>query len=257
MIGIFDSGVGGLSIASSIRALLPNEHILYIADSAHAPYGDKPVEFIEERASAIIAFLMERNVKAVVVACNTATVSAIHKLRANYAIPMIGVEPGIKPAILKSRSGVVGVLATTQTLKSASFSELSQRFSTHVTVEVQPCPGLVEQVEALNLDSEETEALIKRYVFPLLEKGADHIVLGCTHYAYLTPAIQKVIGPNITIINTATAVATELARRLELECLLSTRREPGRDEFWSSGLQHIATEQLSKLWGKPVDVLQL
>ncbi len=256
-IGVFDSGVGGLSIASSIRQLLPNEDLIYVADSAFAPYGDKSVAFIEQRASAIITFLIQRKVKAVVVACNTATVSTIHKLRENHTIPIIGVEPGVKPAVLNSNSGIIGVLATTQTLKSSSFSELSRRFAGDVKIEVQACPGLVEQVEALKLDHHETDSLIKTYVSPLLEKGADHIVLGCTHYAYLAPAIQKLAGPDVKIINTATAVTNELIRRLDYEGLLSASNNPGRDEFWSSGHQAVASEQFSLLWGKQVDVFQM
>ena len=256
-IGIFDSGIGGLSIARRIREILPSENLLYIADSAHAPYGDKSEAYIYQRSSSIIEFLLERNAKAVVIACNTATVSSIQKLRANYSIPIVGVEPGVKPAVFKTRSGIIGVLATTQTLKSISFNALASSFSTHVNIEVQPCPGLMEQVEALNLDSEKTEQLIKQYVFPLLAKGADNIVLGCTHYAFLAPIIKKIAGPNIEIINTDLAVAKETARRLETASLLSTSTSPGNNEFWSSGALDVAQKQVSLLWRQPVNVLQM
>ncbi len=143
-IGIFDSGIGGLSIARRIRELLPNENLLYVADSIHAPYGEKSEHYIQQRSDAITRFLMENQAKAIVVACNTATVSAIRQLRADYTLPIIGVEPGIKPAALQSKSGVIGVLATSQTLKSESFNNLSRLFSENVRVEIQPCPGLVE-----------------------------------------------------------------------------------------------------------------
>lgn len=256
-VGIFDSGVGGLSIARRIREILPNEHLLYIADSAHVPYGEKSDSFIYQRSSAIIDFLLERNVKAVVIACNTATVSSIQKLRSNYSVPIIGVEPGVKPAVFKTGSGIIGVLATAQTIKSVSFNNLAKVFSENVKIEVQPCPGLVEQVEALLLEGEETETLIMKYVLPLLAKGADNIVLGCTHYAFLAPLIRKVAGPGVEIINTDLAVARETARRLEAACLLTTRIEPGTDEFWSSGAVQLSHKQFSYLWGETVHVSQM
>lgn len=256
-IGIFDSGIGGLSIARQIHQRLPNEHLLYVADSIHAPYGEKSESYITERAFAISDFLIQRNVKAIVVACNTATVSSIKALRSKYTIPIIGVEPGVKPAVFNTKSGIVGVLATAQTLKSVSFNDLAKSFSSHVKIEVQPCSGLMEQVEALSLDTDETEALIKKYVFPLLEKGADHIVLGCTHYAFLAPMIKKIVGPNVEIVNTDFAVAKEAARRLEIANLLSTYNGQGNVEFWSSAIPSVAHRQFSQLWGEAVKVLQM
>lgn len=256
-IGIFDSGIGGLSIARRIREILPNENILYIADSFHAPYGDKSESYIYHRSSSIVEFLLERNAKAVVIACNTATVSSIKELRTHYSLPIIGVEPGVKPAVFQTKTGIVGVMATTRTLESTSFATLAKNFSTTVKIEVQPCPGLMEQVESLNLEGNETETLIKKYVAPLLEKGADNIVLGCTHYAFLAPLIRKVAGPNVQIINTDLAVAKETARRLESESLLTTNTGPGFTEFWTSGTTDVASKQISSLWGESVDVLQM
>lgn len=256
-IGIFDSGIGGLSIARQIHQLLPSENLLYVADTIHAPYGEKSTEYITQRAFEICEFLIQRNVKAIVVACNTATVSSIKALRAKYTIPIIGVEPGVKPAVFNTKSGIVGVLATAQTLKSASFNDLAKAFSTNVKIEVQPCPGLMEQVEALSLDSASTEALIKQYMFPLLEKGADHIVLGCTHYAFLAPMIKKIVGPNIEIVNTDFAVAKETARRLDILNLRSTHVGQGHVEFWSSAPADIAHKQFSMLWGESVTVFKI
>tara|TARA_R110002050_G_scaffold57423_5_gene129402 strand:+ start:333652 stop:334440 length:789 start_codon:yes stop_codon:yes gene_type:complete len=256
-IGIFDSGIGGLSIARQIQQRLPNEHLLYVADSIHAPYGEKSESYITERAFAISEFLMQRDVKAIVVACNTATVSSIKALRSKYTIPIIGVEPGVKPAVFNTKSGIVGVLATAQTLKSVSFQDLAKSFASQVKIEIQPCPGLMEQVEALSLESDETEALIKQYVFPLLEKGADHIVLGCTHYAFLAPIIKKIVGANVEIINTDFAVAKEAARRLEIADLLSTHSGQGKVEFWSSAHPSVAHRQFNQLWGEPVNVFQM
>lgn len=256
-IGIFDSGIGGLSIARCIRDILPNENLLYVADSAHAPYGEKTEAYIYQRSASIIEFLLKHDAKAVVIACNTATVSSIKQLRASFNIPIIGVEPGVKPAVFKTSSGIIGVLATTQTLKSMSFNELAKAFSSNVKIEVQPCPGLVEQVESLILDGEKTEALIKQYVTPLLEKGVDNIVLGCTHYAFLAPLIKKIAGPNVEIINTDLAVAKQTARRLEIENLLSQCSTAGSNQFWSSGDRAIALKQISQLWGEAVEVLAM
>lgn len=253
-IGIFDSGLGGLSIARRIREILPSEHIIYVADSAFAPYGDKTERFITERSSFIVEFLQKQNAKAIVVACNTATVSSIKVLRAYCDLPIIGVEPGVKPASLNTRSGVIGVLATTQTLKSTSFSELARGVSGTVTIETQACPGLVEAVEGLNLDTEQSAKLVQQYVLPLVKKGADHIVLGCTHYAFLTPLIQRVAGPNINIINTDMAVARETARRLDVARLLSDNTACGSSTFWSSAAPEAVNKQIHQLWGEPVQV---
>ena len=256
-IGILDSGVGGLSIARRIREILPNENLLYVADSAHAPYGEKSELYIYQRVSSIVQFLLERRVKTVVIACNTATVSTIQKLRSVYNTPIIGVEPGVKSAVLNTRSGIVGVLATTQTLNSMSFNNLARRFSANVEVVVQPCPGLMERVEALDLQGSQTEALVKTYLRPLLDLGADQIVLGCTHYAFLMPLIRKIAGPNVEIINTDLAVAKETARRLKEECIQATSTALGKDEFWSSGVQSVAEKQFGLLWGGVVNVYQM
>lgn len=256
-IGIFDSGIGGLSIARQIRDMLPHENLVYVADTIHAPYGEKSASYITERSYSISDFLLEKNVKAIVVACNTATVSSIKALRAKYTLPIIGVEPGVKPAVFNTKSGVIGVLATAQTLKSSSFNDLAKSFSTEVKIEVQPCPGLMEQVEALSLDSAETEALVKKYVFPLLDKGADHLVLGCTHYAFLAPIIKKVAGSKVEIVNTDFAVAKETARRLEVLNLLSPQSGEGNITFWSSASSSVAYRQFSLLWGEAVTVSKM
>lgn len=253
-IGVFDSGIGGLSIARRIRELLPHENLLYVADSVHAPYGEKAEHYIQQRADTITRFLIDNNAKAIVVACNTATVSAIRQLRADYTLPIIGVEPGIKPAALKSKSGVIGVLATSQTLKSESFNNLSRLFSESVCVEIQPCPGLVEQIEVLDLDSEKTQALVARYVAPLIEKGADHIVLGCTHYAFLAPVIRRIAGAGIQVVNTDIAVARETLRRLQNANRLSTSVASGQMAFWSSAANELADQQIKRLWDGNVTI---
>ena len=256
-IGIFDSGIGGLSVARRIRQALPCESLLYIADSAHAPYGEKSEAQINQRATSIAEFLLEKQAKAIVVACNTATAASINQLRAKYPVPIIGVEPGLKPAAFNTRSGVIGVLATTQTLKSMAFNDLAKNFSFDVELVVQPCPGLMEQVEALCFDNELTAALLKQYLQPLLDRRADTIVLGCTHYAFLAEIIQKLAGPDVNIINTDTAIATETGRRLQAEDLLASNSQAPLHSFFSSGDLSIAREQFRLLWGEPVDVLAM
>ncbi|WP_123712074.1 glutamate racemase [Sinobacterium caligoides] len=257
-IGIFDSGIGGLSIAQQIRQALPHENLIYLADSAYAPYGDKPTGFIQQRSSKLAQFLLEQHkVKAIVVACNTATVSAIDDLRAQCSIPIIGVEPGIKPAATDSNSGIIGVIATTCTLNSTSFQRLSAQLSAKTTIATQPCPGLVEQVESLQLHNSNTEQLVRKYLSPLIAKGIDSIVLGCTHYAFLEPIIRRVAGPDVSIINTATAISKEVGRRLEALQLLNHSKQLGRDVFWSSSDTNFAYKQFSQLWGHNVDVLPL
>ncbi len=256
-IGVFDSGVGGLSVAKKIRELLPHENLLYMADSLHAPYGEKSASFINERACIIVQFLIDQGARLIVVACNTATVSCIKELRKQFSLPIVGVEPGVKTAVANSVSKVVGILATTQTLKSPAFTALATQYSKNVKVEVQACPGLVEQVEALLLNDGNTQALVEQYVQPLINKGADKIVLGCTHYAFLAPLIQQAAGPNIEIINTAAPVAQEVARRLVAKGLLSNKRELGSSAFFSSGERALAERQMKSLWGENVRVEQV
>ncbi len=253
-IGVFDSGVGGLSVAQKIRELLPHENLLYLADSLHAPYGEKSASFINERARIIVQFLIDKGARLIVVACNTATVSCIKELREQFNIPIVGVEPGVKTAVANSTSKVVGILATTQTLKSPAFTALATQYSKNVKVEVQACPGLVEQVESLLLNDANTQVLVQQYVQPLINKGADKIVLGCTHYVFLAPLIQQVAGPNIEIINTATPVAQEVVRRLSARGLASNNRELGSDAFFSSGELELAMRQIKILWGENVRV---
>lgn len=253
-IGVFDSGVGGLSVLRAVRAALPGENLLYVADSANAPYGEKTAQFITDRSLAITQFLLDQQAKAIVVACNTATSAAIATLRARYNVPIIGMEPAIKPAVSKTGSGVVGVLATTGTVSSEKFAGLLSRFDRNVKIIVQPCPGLVEQVERGELDSDRTRALIQKYVEPLLRQGADTIVLGCTHYPFLLQLIQQTVGANVAVIEPSEAVAREVKRRLEVVQLTSTEMSSGQEQFWTSNETVSAREVLVQLWGKAVEL---
>lgn len=220
-IGVFDSGVGGLSVLRHIRALLPHEHLLYFADAGFAPYGDKPEQVVAERSLAIADFLVERGAKALVVACNTATVAAIKLLRAHYPdMPIVGVEPGLKPAAAASRNGKVGVMATDSTLSGEKFLLLREQVSQSGKAEflLQGCPGLADQVDLGELDTGATIAMLERYIVPLLDQGADTLVLGCTHYPFVQPAIEAIIARatqrEVVLVDTGDAVARQLARLL-------------------------------------------
>jgi glutamate racemase len=253
-VGVFDSGVGGLSVLHEIRRELPREDLLYVADSGYAPYGDLSDEAIEKRTIAITQFLVSESAKAIVVACNTATGVAIETLRSRFSIPVIAMEPAVKPAALTTRSAVVGVLATSQTLSSSKFSRLLLAYGADVQILLQPCPGLVEQVEKGDLSSEATRSLVEQYVVPLVRKGADTLVLGCTHYPFLSPVIRDIAGPSVTIIDPSAAVARELRRRLQISDLLSPRDQPGTERFWTSGSVAEAQAVVGQLWTSPVEV---
>ena len=256
-VGVFDSGVGGLSVLREIRALLPAEALLYVADSGHVPYGEKSPEFIRQRCRSIAAFLLERGAKALVLACNTATVAGVAELRELYPqLPIVGMEPAVKPAAAATRSGVVGVLATTGTLKSAKFAALLDRFASDVRVITQPCPGLVERIEAGELDDPATRALLQGFVTPLLAEGCDTLILGCTHYPFIKPLLRTLVPESISLIDTGAAVARQLQRLLaERELLADGPAPTGR--FWSSGAPLAMQAVLPRLWGEAAEVQAL
>jgi len=263
-IGVFDSGVGGVSVLREIRRALPAEDLIYLADSAYTPYGDRPSAVITERAIAMVQLLERHGVKAVVVACNTATGIAVDELRARFSMPIVAIEPAVKPAAARTRSGVVGVLATTQTLASERFSKLVETHAAGVRVVTQPSPGLVERVEAGELSGPATRSLVEQYVKPLLATGADTIVLGCTHYPFLSAVIQDVAGPDVTVIDPAVAVARELRRRLENGGLLKARPakaghadHAGTERFWTTGPPAQSQAVMAQLWGTPIEVLMV
>ena len=254
--GIFDSGVGGISVLKHIRARLPAEDLLYCADSANAPYGCRSPEFICERSMAIAQFLVVRGAKALVVACNTATAAAIATLRQKFDLPIIGMEPAVKPAVAATKTGVIGVLATAGTLKSAKFAGLLESYAGEAEIITQGCPGLVELIEACQLAGDKTADLLKKYMAPLLEAGADTIVLGCTHYPFVRPLISEIAGDGVTLIDTGAAVARQLERRLRDEGLLASAGGNGRVSFFSNLVDEPARQVVENLWGEPVEHLE-
>ncbi len=240
-----------------IHSLLPNESLLYAADSAFLPYGDKTPAFIRERVNVVAATLVEQGAKALVVACNTATAAAVESLRERYTMPVVGMEPGIKPAVLGSRSGVVGILATAAMVSSNRMADLVQRYTGEREVIIQSCPGLVEQVERHALDTPETARLLQQYLTPILEQGADTLVLGCTHYPFLRPLIERLAGAKVNVIDTGEAIARRLQSLLQQDGLLNINSGLPSQRFFSTAANEAQKQLFSGLLGREVQVKQL
>ncbi|BBA42791.1 MULTISPECIES: glutamate racemase [Burkholderia] len=239
-IGIFDSGLGGLSVLRAVRAQLPDESFIYVADSHHAPYGPRDEAFITERTLAIGEWLAREGAKALVIACNTATARAIATVREHLSIPLVGVEPGIKPAAALSASGVAGVLATQSTLNSPRFQALLDRYGAGRRFICQPGHGLVEAIERGDTNSPALRALLDSYLQPMLDDGADTLVLGCTHYPFFAETIRDLVGDRMTLVDTSDAIARQLVRVLDernLRAPAGTRAAPPRFCSTSDGRQ--------------------
>jgi len=220
-IGVFDSGVGGTSVWQEIVKLLPYENTIYLADSKNAPYGTKSKEKIIALSEKNTEYLLERGCKIIVVACNTATTNAITSLRAKYNVPFIGIEPAIKPAALQTKTNAIGILATQGTLSSELFAKTSEKFAKEIQVIEQIGTGLVEIVEANQMNTEKTKKLLTEYLHPMILQKIDHLILGCTHYPYLIPQIKKILPDTVTIIDSGEAVARQTKHILELNNLLN------------------------------------
>lgn len=250
-VGLFDSGMGGLSVMREVRRLLPAEDLLYFADSAYCPYGAKPPALIRARAGVISDFLVAEGAKLLVIASNTTSAASLIVLRERLAIPVVGVEPAVKPAAVATRNGNIGVLATGVTLAAEPFNHLLARYGEGVNVYTQPCPGLVELVEAGRHETPEAEVLLSRYLEPLLAREVDTVVLGCTHYPFLRPLVEKLAGPGVRVIDTGAAVARQVARILDHEQLAANRETPGREVFFTSGDPAAVGPVVRRLWGNP------
>lgn len=233
-IGIFDSGVGGTSIWKEIVTLLPNENTIYLADSKNAPYGEKSKEEIIELSIKNTEFLLKKQCKIIVVACNTATTNAIKILRQNYDVPFIGIEPAIKPAALFTKTNVVGILATKGTLNSELFEATSSVFKSHIVIKETIGKGLVDLIEAGKINSPEMTVLLESYLQPMLNQNVDCLVLGCTHYPYLIPQIRKIVGEKMQIIDSGLAVAKQTKAILEKNGLLQTNVQKGKHQLFSN-----------------------
>jgi len=234
-IGLFDSGLGGLSVLRALRQHMPRAQLFYIADSANAPYGERDDAFIAGRSLAISEFLLAQGAQAVVVACNTATAMAVHTLRQRWPeLPIVGVEPGVKPAVAASINKRIGVLATPGTLASDKFKRLIERHGRDAVIVPQPCPGLAKEIEAGQLDSPALRTLVETFALPLRQAEVDTVVLGCTHYPFVAPLFQQALGPGVRIIDTAEAVARQTQRVCAGLPPLSSHAPPST-RLWTTG----------------------
>lgn len=215
-IGVFDSGVGGLSVLKAVRCQLPQQPVIYMADQAHVPYGSRPLEQVRLFAEGITRFLLAQGCRMIVVACNTASAAALHHLRQVFPdVPFVGMEPAVKPAAETTHSGVVGVLATPATFQGTLYASVIERFAQGVTVLQHTCPGLVSQIEAGHLEAPETRRILQDALQPMLAQGIDTVVLGCTHYPFVIPLIQEIAGPGVRVIDPAPAIARRVQHLLE------------------------------------------
>lgn len=235
-LGIFDSGVGGLSVLKAVRAQMPAEAIVYLGDQAHVPYGPRPLQQVCAFSEEITRFLLARGAKLVVVACNSASAAALPHLRRSFPqLPFVGMEPAVKPAAEQTHSGVVGVLATPATFQGALYASVIERFAQDVTVLQSTCPGLVAQIEKGELDAPATETILREALEPMLAQGIDTVVLGCTHYPYVIPLIERIVGPQVRVIDPAPAVARQAGRLLEAAGLRHPPRTGAPVTYYTTG----------------------
>ncbi len=235
-IGVFDSGVGGLSILTALRALMPAQPVLFVGDQAHVPYGPRPLAEVLSFSHAITQFLLDQGAEVIVIACNAASAASLQPLRQLYPhIPFVGMEPAVKPAAEQTNSGVVGVLATPATFQGALYASVVERFAEHVTILQNTCPGLVQQIEAGNVDGSETRNILEDALFPMLEAGIDTVVLGCTHYPFVIPMIQSIVGEGVRVINPAEAVARQTRRLLGQYATPAQGTQPVSPQLFTTG----------------------
>ncbi|HEY3344885.1 MAG TPA: glutamate racemase [Anaerolineaceae bacterium] len=257
-LGVFDSGVGGLSVLRAIRAELPAEEVVYLGDQGHVPYGPRTLEEVRAFSAEITRFLLDRGAKLVVVACNAASAAALHSLRQEFpGIPFVGMEPAVKPAAEITRSGAVGVLATPATFQGELYASVVERFAHGVTLLQDTCPGLVAQIEAGALDAPETRLILERALRPMLAHGIDTLVMGCTHYPFVIPLIQQIAGPAVRVIDPAPAIARQAARLLAAQSLLNPSPESGACHFFTSGSADSLKVLLPRLLGESGPVTHL
>lgn len=252
-LAVFDSGVGGLSVLREIRQLLPYESVIYLADQAHVPYGQRPLNEVRAFSEKIASFLIAQGAKLIVVACNAASAAALHTLRQTFPrVPFVGMEPAIKLAAETTRSGVVGVLATQATFQGALYASVLRRFAHDVTVLQHTCPGLVTQIEAGELESQRTRTILEEALSPMLSQGIDTVVLGCTHYPFVMPLIQEITGPDMRVIDPAPAVARQVSRVLQMQGITNPGTQPSTVRFLTTGDPQRMEALLAKLVGEGV-----
>lgn len=265
-IGVFDSGIGGLSVLQEIWRALPDTRTCYIADQKHVPYGSKPLEMVRSFAEGITEFLIEAGCTLIVVACNTASAASLGYLRQQYpAIPFVGMEPALKPAAERTTSGAVGVLATPATFQGALYASVVERFASHVEIRQHTCPGLVEQIEAGELDSKKTRKILSEALIPMRAEGIDTVVLGCTHYAFVIPLIREIAGEGVRVIDPSPAVARQVKKvygqyvldKNEVYTQSTTIGEQKPHQFWSTADPKKLGNLFPQLTGQTAEVKYL
>src|SRR5215216_2010239 len=255
-IGIFDSGVGGLSVLRAISAQMPEESVIYFGDQAHIPYGQRPMEQVRNFSEAITKFLLDQNAKIIVVACNTASAAALKYLREKFNdISFVGMEPAVKPAAEHTQTGKVGVLATPATFQGALYASVAERFANGVELLQNTCPGLVEEIERGNLDGQEIHHILNDALLPMLEKNIDAVVLGCTHYPFVIPLIQQIVGENVRVIDPAPSVAKQVRHVLESRGIKNQFQVSGEIKFYTSGGPEKLESLLPMLLGEAGEVI--
>lgn len=257
-IGVFDSGVGGLSVLRAMRALMPNEDVIFFGDQGHVPYGPRPLEEVRAFSVAITRWLLDEGAKLIVVACNTASAAALKYLRETFPdVKFVGMEPAVKPAAETTRTGRVGVLATPATFQGALYASVVERFANGVTLLQDTCPGLVQEIEKGNLDGEETRRILESALGPMLENNIDTVVLGCTHYPFVIPLIERICGDSVRVIDPAPAAARQAERLLEAGGTRNPSARRGRVQFYTSGDAAAVESLLPKLLGESGKVERL
>ncbi|MFH1484573.1 MAG: glutamate racemase [Chloroflexota bacterium] len=247
-IGVLDSGVGGVAVAREIRQLLPGEDIAYYADSANFPYGEKSVSQLQGLALEAAQFLLGKRAKLIVVACNTLSSAALAVLRQNFTIPFVGMVPAVKPASASTRTGKVGVIATEATVQAQVFADLVAQFAAGVTVVTRACPGLAAMVESGETDAPAVHHLLHTYLNPMVAEGIDILVLGCTHYSFLRPAVESIVGRDVTVIDASQPVARQVQRVLQERRLSTTGEQAGRVDYYVSGDRDGFLKVVERLW---------
>jgi len=257
-IGIFDSGIGGLSVLRAIRSQMPADNILYFGDQGHIPYGPRPMEQIREFSEAITNFLLERNAKLIVVACNTASAAALKYLREKFPdVQFVGMEPAVKPAAETTQTGKVGVLATPATFQGALYASVVERFANGVELFQNTCSGLVQKIEYGNLNGNETRKILEDALHPMLENNIDTVVLGCTHYPFVIPLIQEIVGDRVRVIDPAPAVAKQAQRLLEAGGMMNESKSKGKIKLFTSGDPSALKSQLPLFLGENGEVIRV
>ncbi len=254
-IGIFDSGVGGISVLRAIREQMSEESVIYFGDQGHVPYGSRSMEQIQSFSEAVTRFLLAQDAKIIVVACNAASAAALKYLREKFpAVQFVGMEPAVKPAAEQTQTGKVGVLATPATFQGMLYASVVERFANGVELFQDTCPGLVQQIEQGKLHGRETRQILENALLPMLKKNIDTVVLGCTHYPFVIPLIQRIVGENVRVIDPAPAVARQTGRLREASGMMDENDARGSMLFYTSGDPDALRSLLPMLLGEMGDV---